>query len=167
MTFLLFVAVIFCAGYGVAAPMQVLSPKTLHFRSGTKPEWDEFANKTPDAASLQLRFTAHTNKEPATLFIRQDNVKLDWPVEVNGKKVGTLFLMEAPLVHTLRLPVGALRDGENTLTILAPKENDDILIGPITLATESLDAMLSQATLDVQVDDDDDSTPLRSEEHTS
>ena len=32
-----------------------------------------------------------------TLFVWQDDVKQDWRVELNGKRLGSLFLMEAPL----------------------------------------------------------------------
>src|SRR5262249_2608052 len=91
---------------------------------------------------------------------QQDNVKLDWAVEVNGKKVGTLFLMEAPLVHPLTVPPGALREGLNTLSILPPKENDDIVVGQISLASGPFKTVLSAATLQVQVKDAEDAGAL-------
>ena len=97
-----------------AEPAMVLNSSTVHLRSGAQPEWDEFAGP-PDGAQLKLTFEAHQNSADATLFIQQDNVKLDWTVELNGKKLGTLFLMEAPLVHTLTVPAGLLRDGTNLL----------------------------------------------------
>src|SRR5689334_1644244 len=95
------------------AETQVIDAGTFHLRSGIEPEWEEFANKTPDGPGLVRRFMSETNRGEATLFIAQDNVKLDWPVELNGKKLGTLFLMEMPLVHTVSIPPGALRRGEN------------------------------------------------------
>jgi hypothetical protein len=98
-------------------------------RSGSEPEWAEFADKTPAGKRLDHRFQAQPNEEETTLFIRQRDVKLDWNVELNGRRLGKLFLMEYPLVHSLKVPAGLLREGENTLSILPPKENDDILVG--------------------------------------
>jgi hypothetical protein len=49
--------------------------------------------------------------------------------------------MEDPLTATLRIPGGVLKDGENTLSIVPPKENDDIMISGIEL----LDASPSKA----------------------
>jgi hypothetical protein len=145
--------VLLALGQAWAAPMQVLNHDWLHFRSGSKPEWDEFANQTPAGRGLLLAFAAHTNEQQATLFIQQDNVKLDWPVEVNGKKVGTLFLMESPLVHAIALPAGTLHEGSNTLSVVPPKENDDIKIGQIRLAAVPMKTALSEAALHVEVKD--------------
>jgi hypothetical protein len=104
-----------------------------HLRSGADAEWEEFAGKTPEGKRLDFRFKAEANKEEATLFIRQVDVKLDWNVELNGRKLGKLFLMEYPLVHSLKVPANGLRAGENTLSILPPKENDDIVVGEFRL----------------------------------
>ena len=87
--------------------IQVINRSTFHLRSGSKPEWEEFAHKTPDGTGLVLHFTSETNTGEATLFISQDNVKLDWAVELNGQKLGALFLMEAPLVQTISVPRGS------------------------------------------------------------
>jgi hypothetical protein len=149
----LFSGVALLAGTLTHVAAEVLNRSPAHLRSGAKPEWDEFANKTPDGSGLTLRFNAQSNSTEAALFIVQDNVKLDWPVEVNGKKIGTLFLMEAPLVYTLAVPVGALRDGENTLFIRPPKDNDDIRIGPVTLESRPVKTVLADATLEVRVKD--------------
>ena len=136
----------------IQAGADIINRSVFHLRSGPKPEWDEFANRTPDGAELTLRFTSRSNTTEAALFIVQDNVKLDWPVELNGKRIGTLFLMEAPLVHTLAVPAGALREGENTLSIRPPKDNDDIIVGPVSLEPRSVKAALAEATLDVRVE---------------
>jgi hypothetical protein len=139
---------------GAGEPPQAITRQTFHLRSGTQPEWDEFADKTPDGAGLVLRFSGQANDTEATLLIAQDDVKLDWGVELNGKRIGTLFLMEAPLVHTLSVPPHLLRTGENTLTVLPPKENDDILVGEMSLVYETSKQALQQAGLDIRVLDE-------------
>ena len=112
------------------AAVQFINRQTFHLRSGERPEWDEFANQVPDGAGLMLRFASQSNAAPATLFIVQDNVKQDWGVQLDGRNIGALFLMEAPLVQSLTIPAGALLDGENTLWIRALRDqNDDIILG--------------------------------------
>src|SRR6185436_8083917 len=118
---LIFALVIFCllafAGEAADSP-RVLDEKLYHLGKAGEPEWEEFAGKTPHGRRLDVRFTAQPNPRENTLFIRQDDVKLDWSVELNGRKIGKLFLMEADLVNALPIPLGALRDGENTLSII-------------------------------------------------
>src|SRR5688572_14629584 len=112
-----------------------LDSRMHHLRSGAEPEWEEFAQKAPEGKRVDVRFEGEANKEEITLFIRQIDVKLDWLVELNGRRLGKLFLMEYPLVHSLKVPPNALRNGENTLSILPPKENDDIVVGDFRLGT--------------------------------
>src|SRR5882724_13568825 len=83
----------------LAATPIVLNTRRLHLRSGDRPEWEEFTNQKPDAQRLDLHFDGHQNPREATLFIRQDGVKQDWFVELNGKRLGKLFLMEADVIH--------------------------------------------------------------------
>ena len=72
---------------------------------------------------------------------------------MNGRKLGKLFLMEADLIHTLTVPVGTMRDGENTLAILPPKELDDIVVGEIRLDSRPSRSALSEATIAIEVID--------------
>ena len=127
---LLILATVLGCGQGTA---NVLDAKSYHLRSGTVAEWEEFEGKTPHGSSLDVKFQAKRNRSDATLFLRQYNVKQEWPVLINDQKIGILFLMEDPLTSTLRIPAGVLKDGENTLSIIPPKENDDVVIGEIEL----------------------------------
>src|SRR5438128_2002134 len=80
------------------AELRTLDAARYHLRSGREPEWEELVGKTPHGRRLDITFTATTNAREATLLIRQSDVKLDWNVELNGKRIGKLFLMEQPLV---------------------------------------------------------------------
>ncbi len=131
----------------------VLNDRRVHLRSGEAAEWDEFAAGPPPARRLELRFTARAGSQDGTLFIRQDDVRQDWAVELNGQRLGVLFLMEANLVHTLRVPGGALCDGDNLLAIVPPKENDDIVLHEIRLDPRPPTEAVPEATLEVQVSD--------------
>jgi hypothetical protein len=137
---------------------QVLDAGMHHLRSGMEAEWAEFEGKTPEGKRLDFQFKGDANKEEVTLFVRQTDVKLDWNVELNGRRIGKLFLMEYPLVHSLKVPANTLRDGENTLSILPPKENDDILVGDFRFGK-------MDATLEVQVNSPCRITITDSKEH--
>jgi len=126
-----------------------------HLRSGNVPEWEEFAARTPDGRRLDLRFTAPPNASEATLFIRQDDVRQDWTVELNDKRLGTLFLMEADLVHSIPVPAHALKTGENVLSVIPPRENDDIVLREIRIVPQPVAEVLREATLAIRVVDKD------------
>jgi len=155
--FALWVAACFCA---TAAPL-VINSQRIHLRSGDKPEWQDFAAQTPDGRRLDLKFNTSSNHAEAALFIRQDDVRHDWSVELNGRRVGKLFTMEADLVHTLALPPGALREGENRLAIVPPRENDDIFIHEIILDPRPVSAATAEATVDVRVTENRAGVPCR------
>src|SRR5262245_55958980 len=131
----------------------LLNARPVHLRSGTTAEWDEFSSRIPAGRRLDLNFHATTNTEPATLLIRQEDVRQDWSVELNGQRIGKLFLMEADLIHALKVPTGRLQDGTNVLSIVPPKDNDDIVLHEIRLARGSVTQAIAEATLQVTVVD--------------
>src|SRR5882672_9316451 len=75
----------------------VLNEKRVRLGTEGAPEWEWFENDPPVARRLDLRFNTRSNTHEATLFIRQDEVRQDWSVELNGKPLGRLFLMEQDL----------------------------------------------------------------------
>jgi len=138
----------------------VLNIQRLHLGNPETPEWEWFAARAPDARRLDLRFKAQPNSREATLFIRQDDVRQDWFVELNGRRLGKLFLMEADLVHSIAIAPGTLREGENVLSLLPPKENDDIVIQQVEIVDKPLTEAISESTLDVTVNNTTDRSPL-------
>jgi len=138
----------------VAQPIRVVDSKLYHLGTPGDPEWREFEGKTPDGRRLDVKFTARASTNESTLFLRQRDVKLDWGVELNGRKIGKLFLSEQDLVQALALPAGALSEGENTLSIVPPKERDDIEVGEIKLDPRPRKDALSEATLRIRVTDE-------------
>jgi hypothetical protein len=132
----------------------VLNERRVRLGVAGAPEWESFANDPPSARRLDLKFNARSSVHDATLFIRQDDVRQDWLVELNGRRLGRLFLMEADLVHHLPIPAGALRDGENLLSISPPKETDDVVIHEVSVDPRPLEEVLAEATLSTLVTDD-------------
>jgi hypothetical protein len=154
---ILILATILGCGQGTA---NVLDAKSYHLRSGTVAEWEEFEGKTPHGSRLDVKFNAKRNRSDSTLFIRQYNVKQEWPVLINDQKIGILFLMEDLLTSTLRIPDGVLKDGENTLSIIPPKENDDIVIHQIELL-DSVPAKAFTGKIEVLVHEANKVVPCR------
>src|SRR5688572_27369588 len=74
------------------------------FLGGPNREWSILEGRKPHGSELRLKFDSKLNTREHTLIIRQDDVKQDWTVTLNGKKLGSLFLMEADLIHTLSIP---------------------------------------------------------------
>jgi hypothetical protein len=145
------------AALGRAQAIEIDSER-YHLRSGSVPEWEGF--KTPASNRLDLRFTAKKNQSEATLFVRQYNVKLEWPVQINGQKIGVLFLMEDRLVSSFRVPAGVLKDDENTLSIIPPKENDDIVVGEFRILDGSMERVCN-AAVNVKVTEGGRPVPCR------
>jgi hypothetical protein len=146
----------------VAQPLRIIDDKLYYLGTPGDPEWEEYAGKTPYGRRLDVKFTARANTNENTLFVRQRDVKLDWGVELNGQKLGKLFLSEQDLIQALTLPAGALRDGENILSFIPPKERDDIEVGEIKLDSRPLKAALNESALAITVSDDDTQQPLPS-----
>ncbi len=124
-----------------------ITDRTWHLGRTGNAEWTTFEQRTPDAARLELSFAARRNENVATLFVRQDDVRHDWFIELNGRRLGRLFLMEADLVNPLPIPAGGLRDGTNRLVIVPPSQVDDILLGEIWLKQGDLSQAIGEATL--------------------
>src|SRR5947207_402240 len=144
----------------VAQPPRIIDDQLYYLGTPGDPEWQEFAGRTPDGRRLDLKFTARANTNENALFLRQRDVKLDWAVELNGRKLGNLFLSEQDLIQSLAVPAGALHDGENTLSVIPPKERDDIEVGEAKLDSRPLKAALNESALMISVTDDDTQQPL-------
>src|ERR1044071_8930286 len=74
----------------IAQPLRVIDDKLYYLGTPGDPEWQEFAGRTPDGRRLDVKFTARANTNENTLFLRQRDVKLDWGIELNGRKLGKL-----------------------------------------------------------------------------
>src|SRR5688500_4027806 len=124
-----------------------LNEKRIHLGIPEAPEWEEFAADRAQPGRFETRFHAVATPGEATLFIRQRDVKLEWRVEINRKRVGVLSPMEADLIQTIVVPPGTLTTGENVLAIVPPLEPDDILLHEIILderpRSDAHDAIIS------------------------
>jgi hypothetical protein len=148
---LLLIVLVFFEGKGEAALRPIPASYPIHLGGPTR-EWSYFQGRTPFGAELRLKFNSNANSREQTLFIRQEDVKQDWTVTLNGKKLGSLFLMEADVMHTLAIPASVLREGENELQI-ASKAADDILIHSLAIADDTKTNLLTAGPLMIAVKD--------------
>jgi hypothetical protein len=142
-----------------AASIRVLDPKVYYLGTPGFAEWEEFEKSKPHGRRLDIKFNAKANGIAHTLLIRQRQVKFRWPVLLNNQRIGNLLSIDSTLVHTITVPPGKLREGENTLSIVAPKATDDIEVGPIRLASVP-SARLFPQLLTVSIKDADNGKPL-------
>ena len=147
-----FVLLVFLNPIHAAATLRTLEAKVYHLGTPGFPEWEEFAKSKAHGRRLDITFDAEPNAKPQTLLIRQRQVKARWPVLLNNQRIGYLLNIDSKLVHSIAMPAGKLRAGQNTLSIVAPKTTDDIEVGPIQL-TAVAEAQLFAAPLTVSVAD--------------
>ena len=136
-----------------APGIRVLQLSRLHLGKPGEWEWDKYEHRFVDSVGLEKRFSASPNPTEQTLLIWQKDVKQDWVVDLNGKRVGTLTTNETAQECALRIAPQSLKEGENVLTIYPPSKLDDIEIGPIRLSPLPVEQTLAGATLEVTVTD--------------
>lgn len=139
-----------------AAPL-VLTGRLHHLRIAGPREWSDFPDQ-PEAASLELKFTAKKDAAESALFLRQRDVKQGWRVLLNGEKVGSLISDENDMVIGLPIPAGKLKDGENALRIEQEpggKVADDVRVGEIMLHPRPVKDVLAQTSVRVELRDAD------------
>ena len=156
-----FALLMLAAGSAVADEAeQILDQSFHHLRVAGPREWSDFPEQ-PEAASLDLKFSAKPNPGEWTLRLRQQDVKQTWNVLLNGKPLGQLVRDENEMITYFAVPKGALRDGENHLKIEERETTpDDIRVGEIVLEPRPRTAVLNQSTLRVEVRDSATGEPL-------
>src|SRR5690554_2445103 len=152
---LLLLLIYITGGNGLYAQGLVLDSSMHHLRNSGEPEWAEFASP-PKGKELKLSFDLPDKMEYQTLKLRQQDIKQSWQVKLNGQVLGVLDRDEKDEVIFLALPNGILLPRQNILLIeqkdTAP---DDILVGEIVLYDKKKDDILSEASVQVNIYDED------------
>lgn len=137
-----------------SAAETVLESRRLHLGKAGAYEWDEFTDRKVDAERMELHFQSQANTSEQVLRVWQRDVKLNWPVLLNGKKLGILTTAETAMETIYSLAPGILKEGDNVLIIEPPPNLDDIEIGPVIFETQTPSAYLSAAKIEVTVTDE-------------
>ncbi|QDT90494.1 CehA/McbA family metallohydrolase [Gimesia algae] len=138
----------------LAADPVIITEQLVHLRHSGDREWTTFPEQA-QVKELFLRFNAKSNPRETVLFLRQQDVKQTWNVELNGKILGKLIRHEQDQHLLLPVPAGAVITGVNELRIYQSGKitPDDISVGEIVLLTEPVSEFLSEAQLSIQVTD--------------
>jgi hypothetical protein len=138
-----------------------LDDRMHHLRSAGEAEWDEYKSVSVEGNRLDVLFASRTNTNEWTLFVHQRDVKVVWPVQLNGKTIANLFLSEDDLVNAIKIPAGALINGTNKLSIVTPRESDDIDVGEIRLEERPVNEALSEGEVTIHVTESGKALPCR------
>jgi len=128
-----------------------LGLESYHLGTPGFPEWSHFEGRTPHGRQLDVEFEAEASTTEQSLLLTQDDVKHNWSVRINGKEIGQLTNREVALTRCFAIPAGLLKDGTNLLSIVPPKNTDDILISNIRLETSPRAETLSRGKVQVKV----------------
>jgi len=145
----------FSPGAGADEGEIVIESNQLHLGKPGQWEWEMFKDSPVDAERWERQFQAKANASEETLRIWQRDVKLNWTVLLNERKLGTLVNAETALECVLVIPPGTLREGENRLIIQPPTGLDDVVIGPVSIVTKPVREFLSGAKIEVTVSDEE------------
>ncbi len=152
----------FCSGVFGQSNTIAVDNIMHHLRNGDQPEWAEFSHSAGNQ-QLNLEFSFRAKPAQSTLILRQYDVKQNWEITLNDRKLGSLFTDEQDMVVYYTVPSDALKRGRNALVIKSSSQSiDDIRVGNIALDIRPLDRVLSEASLELQVLDRSSGNPLPS-----
>lgn len=145
----------------LAADPVIITEQLVHLRHSGDREWTSFPEKD-QGKELSLRFNAKSNSSETVLFLRQQDVKQTWNVELNGKSLGKLVRHEQDQQLLLSIPPGTVKTGVNELRIYQSGKiiPDDIRVGEIVLLPEPASEFLSETQLLIKVVDKESNQPV-------
>lgn len=148
-------------GRGADHPDLTIASEPMYLGNPTTAEWEWFSgNPQSDRWTTQIRFPDGFHRKTVTLFIRQDDVKLRWPILWNDRRLGDLVPMESPLWHAVEIPADLVDPTSNVLAIGPANGDDDVLLGPVLLRFKSLNEHLD-AGLFLRLNDENGPVPGR------
>lgn len=151
-----------CLAVGNSSAAQVvIDAKMYHLGTPGFPEWSEFEGGKPHGRDLHLEFDGDPNPEPKTLLVRQEGVKQGWGVYLNGKRLDTLSRTYAKLDRAIGVPKNAIRKGVNKLSIRAPKQVDDVIVGNLRLVDGGIGDAFASGIITAAVTENGKAVPCR------
>lgn len=133
----------------------VLDPGLHHLGDSKVEAWVEAGVPAdPESNRLDLEFGARANTGEFVLELFQRDFDNAWWIELNGERIVDLKTGKAPVTNLYRLPAGALKDGNNELSIVPSRTSDDVIVGRIRLYRASLGEVLKLQQVDIAITDE-------------
>lgn len=128
----------------------VLDKHMNHLRAGNHQEWSGFPKAWKSRCIINFRSTETSNER--TISLRQEDVKQNWLLRLNGKDLGKLKTDENPMIVYWAVQPGMLKTGLNSL-VIEPTDTtaDDILVGKVALINCPLQQLFAQAKVEISV----------------
>lgn len=121
-----------------------------YIQQGAEQEWNEFNSLVP-IKQYRIEFETKHNKYEHCLQLRQYDVKTSWKVMVNEVQVGILSVDENDKQVYYSIEPGLLKTGRNIITLIPEESSDDILFGELYLHNRSLQEVLNEGQLNVNI----------------
>lgn len=130
-----------------------------HLGDDVTRDWPE-APETPEGTRLDVRFESRANASEWTLFLDQRSIDAAWRLKANGVEIARLKPAPELVRRAYPVPAGALREGENTLSFESDDLGDDVVIGALRLAEQSLRELYDTRPVSFSVFDESDRAAL-------
>lgn len=128
---------------------------TFHLRDGLQREWSSFPVHAKDS-QLVIHFDSRNISGNKTISLVQSDVSHTWNVQLNGSTLGSLTIDENKQTSYFNVPNGVLKQSGNALVIHSTQSNkiqpDDILLENLTLHDKPADSLLTESSLNIQID---------------
>ncbi len=128
-----------------------LQKTPLYLGDPSTREWDDQLGVEAGGTVLERSFLVEGEPVESVLRIRQVDVRANWGVEVNGKKLGNLTQQDAALAKVFPVPASALVRGTNVVRVRPPAGKDGIVVSEVRLEPRAAEGLLSEGGLDVRV----------------
>jgi len=142
-----------------AAPegaLHQITDKLVHLGDNKKPDWKDFSTSEPEhPRKMEFEFEAKENKKELVLEVQAGEVGQDWKVKLNNKDLGLLEKKDPLWLQFFTLPPSTLRDGTNSLVVVAEKDGDDIYVGKAAIYDRPIEELKGYARIRVSVRDAD------------
>jgi hypothetical protein len=137
----------------------VLEPKMRHLRNAEPREWTEFSEQA-EAKELAYSFEVTDTFRPQTLVLRHRDLRRDWLLTLDGQTLIRLAQGDQDATTFWPLDAARFKPGKHELKISCKdKLADDVMIGELRLDTRTKAEMLGEATVDVEVTEQERVSP--------
>ena len=123
----------------------------IYLGEPTTREWDDQLSVASGGTVFERSFLVDGEPVESVLRIRQEDVRANWGVEVNGKKLGNLTQQDAALAKVFPVPASALVRGVNVVRVRPPAGKDGIVVSEVRVEPRGAEGLLSEGGLDVRV----------------
>src|SRR5689334_20736095 len=138
---------------------RVLDAGYHHLGNDETKDWKE-ASAKPEGKRLDVKFESEANAGEWTLFLEQRSIDNAWRVKLNDVEIALLKPFPGLVERHLSIPARRVKQGANVLSFVPDQPNDDVVIGKVRLASQSLREIHDTQRVELTVSDAADGSAL-------